>query len=84
MIRPLGSQVLLQQLPQEKMAGPFHLPNRYQIEQLTHIVLATGPKVTPELLPGMRVLLDQYSINSRCDCGQNQWLLKEEHLALAW
>ena len=84
----LGDRVLLQQLPSDKMSGPFHLASRYINEQQIHRVLQLGTRCTAPLKLGDLVYLDQYSVNNRTyvepgPAGSSIWIIDTDHLSLA-
>ena len=90
MIRPIRNQLLIQLLPRvTKSDGGIHLVDRYVPDQLLARVLAAGPGryrkgilVPPEVSPGDYVMLDQYTINSKSDVGNDQWLIDADHVSL--
>lgn len=90
-VKPLGSKILVSPLPQEdKTASGIFLAERYKPEQQVYLVLAVGPgrllpngnRVLPEIDPGQRVLIDQYSIQSKVEAGPNQFLIDSSAVAL--
>ena len=97
MIKPLRSQILIKALPTESvLPSGIHLAARYTPEQQLFKVLAVGPgkkvfnkkakewvRLVPELSVGDTVLIDQYSINSKLDCGDGTWLIDADHVSLA-
>lgn len=83
----LGDRVLVQQLPSDKMSGPFHLASRYLNEQQIHRVLQLGTRCTAPLKLGDLVYLDQYSVNNRTFVepgpeGSSLWIVATQHLSL--
>lgn len=97
MIKPLRSQILIKALPTESvLPSGIHLAARYTPEQQLFKVLAVGPGrrvyrkklkewhvVAPDVSVGDTVLMDQYSINSKFDCGDGTWLIDADHVSLA-
>jgi chaperonin GroES len=90
-VRPLGNQILLQQLPkEEKTAGGLFYAERYQEEQRLFKVLAVGPGryngkgilCPPEVSIGDYVLVDQYTLQGKTQAGDNEWLIDAAHVAL--
>jgi hypothetical protein len=84
-IKLLGNRLLLQQLPPDKLEGPFILSPKYTPEQRLHRVLQVGPKVTTPLAPGQVVLLDQYTLQSRTQVDDsNLWIVNADDCCLAY
>lgn len=63
--KPMGDRILLQweHHPDELTVGKVSLlrPDTFKKQKYTGIVLSVGPKVDPEIKPGMRLIFDQFS-----------------------
>lgn len=78
-------------LPTEtKTQGGILLAERYAPEQQIYLVLAVGPgrklkdgtHVPIPVDPGQKVLIDQYSIQSKADAGDNRFIINSSDVAL--
>lgn len=82
MIKPLGHNLLLQELPpRPRSDGGIMIPEAVR-QDPTYRVVAIGPDCDRELAPGDRVVLDQFKLNAKADAGPGLWIVKEDSVAI--